>query len=79
MKHFDKGEDYNERILQQQNMIAKEASHVQAVGYIPTDQISQKDWDEMVKRDRRIPGPNGYTYSPDDVYKGEVYNPRYTG
>lgn len=76
MRHYDKGEDYNERIVQQQNLIAKEASFVQACGYIPTDQIPAKDWNAMVARDKSRQTADG-KYLPDDVYKGETHNPRY--
>jgi hypothetical protein len=77
MKHFDSG-NYDERVNAIQSSHAKEASAVQAVGYLPSAHISDREWNEMVARDKRTYDENGYYhYDPDDVYRGEQYNPRY--
>lgn len=68
MKHYDKemGE-YNERIVHQQNLIAKEASFVQACGYIPReDGLSAHEWKQMVRRNKMSRG----------IYEGEQRHPR---
>ncbi len=49
MRHFDRPH-YNARIVAQQNLAAKEASAVQAVGYVPRLDISAQEWEDQVHR-----------------------------
>lgn len=66
MKHFDHGQDYNEAVVAEQNLIAKEASYIQTVGYTPTTELSQREWEQMQRRNKMSRG----------VYQGEPENPR---
>ena len=50
MKHFDgKG---SPRVQQMKDLLAKEASYIQAVGYTPTPNIMTQAWEDMVHRDK---------------------------
>lgn len=51
MRHFDRPH-YNKRIVEQQNLAAKEASACQAVGYVPRLDISAQDWEDQVHRNK---------------------------
>lgn len=53
--------------MQESDLMAKEASYIQPCGYIPTDQISQREWDAMVKRNEMSRGE----------YHGEDMHPRF--
>lgn len=56
MKHYDRTLCKNSRALQQQNLAAKEASYIQAVGYVPSVSISTQDWEDQVQRNKRSAG-----------------------
>lgn len=73
MKHFDKSvEDSTAR--QQQNMAAKEASFVQAVGYVPTSNISAQDWEDQVHRNKVSKARGGlYRQKADPARSGSMY------
>lgn len=51
MKHYDKG-SYDTRVVQQQNLAAKEASYIQALGYVPTLSLSNQDWEDQLQRNK---------------------------
>lgn len=78
MKHYDNGCSPSQA-LQDQTLVAKEASYIQCCGYIPTDQLSQREWDAMENQDKRgrVYDDDGYyTYRACDVYAGEGRHPR---
>ena len=49
MQHYDASNGSPEAQVHAE-MAAKEASYVQAVGYVPTTNISNQDWEDMVLR-----------------------------
>ncbi len=69
MKHYERGNaSYNDKVVAEQNLIAKEQSHTQACGYIPrTDGIPAHEWAAMLHRNKMSRG----------VYTGEQRHPRY--
>jgi hypothetical protein len=63
MKHFDTGQP---RVAWEQNNRAKEASYISVIGYIPSDHISQREWEAMLHRNEMSIG----------TYTGEHKHPR---
>lgn len=70
MKHYDRSMA-SEEAKQQQDLAAKEASYIQAVGYVPTPNISAQDWEDQVHRNKRSTGT--YIQSPNPYRSGSMY------
>ena len=70
MKHYDRTV-VTEEAKQQQNLAAKEASYLQAVGYVVTPNISAQDFEDQVHRNKVSKARGGlYVQAPSPIRCG---------
>ena len=73
MHHYDKSM-MSPEAAQQAALAAKEASCVQAVGYMPTSNISAQEWELQLERNERSKAMGGeYVRTPDPGRSGSMY------